>query len=189
MREPEPVTGVPRQAHRVRRATGLLDIRASRIDPEPERDPDRLRPRLQQRDSTVDTPAHGHRGPLRIRRRAKHRPDRRRQRLDRQRLASHSRCLEEAQPAQRLVQTVRIRLDDAIPAQAQAHRRPLAAERRISEDRSHTVRLAERDFRARPPRPICAGADCNAPSHTPLEPRKTTTVSPSHPKEQTRRPR
>src|SRR5262249_35828883 len=58
MREPEPVGRLTGRDDRLGRAARALGVRAVRIEPEPERDADRVASGAQQRDRAVDASAH-----------------------------------------------------------------------------------------------------------------------------------
>ena len=64
---------------------------------------------------------------------AEDRADRVRERVDRERLAADRRRLEQRQPGERPLEPGRVRLDDAVAVDAQAHGRPVAVARRVSE--------------------------------------------------------
>ena len=66
VREPERVAGLARGDHRFRGAARPLRVGAGGIEPEPERDADRVRPRAQERDRAVDAAAHRDGDPLRV---------------------------------------------------------------------------------------------------------------------------
>ena len=61
VRDTETMAELPRRDHRLRRATGAIGIWSGRIEPQPQRDPDRIQamiPHLQQGDGAVDAAAH-----------------------------------------------------------------------------------------------------------------------------------
>ena len=58
MRQAERVAGLARGDHRLRRAAGALGVRPGRVEPEPQRDADRVRPGAEERDGAVDAAAH-----------------------------------------------------------------------------------------------------------------------------------
>src|SRR5438093_8446372 len=84
--------------HRIGRAASTLGIGPVRIEPEPESDPDRVRQRLEQRNSTVNAATHRNRNAPNRPRRPKKRTDRTGQTVNRERLAIDRSSLEQGQP-------------------------------------------------------------------------------------------
>ena len=72
--------------------------------------------------------------------------ERRRQRVregvDGERLAADRRSLEQCQPDERPLEPVRIRVDDPVALDAEAHQRKVAPARGIAEQLQHRSRLA-----------------------------------------------
>ena len=87
--------------HGVRRAARPLGARAGRVEPEAQRDADRVRGRTQERDGAVDAAAHRDRDAARRRRCREHRRDRVRERVGGERLAGHGRGLEQREADER----------------------------------------------------------------------------------------
>ena len=114
VRDAEPVTRRPRRQDSLGGATGAFSIRPLRVEPEPKRDSDRVRKRLEQRNGGVHPARHRHCGPSRCERRPKSRPDRVRQRIDRERLAADRSSLEQVHPDQRLGKSLSVGIDDPI---------------------------------------------------------------------------
>jgi hypothetical protein len=134
--------------HGGRRAAGSLRVGPLGVEPQPQRDADRLRAGAEQCDRAVDAAAHRDRDPLAVRRGAEDATERRRQRVDDQRVASDRRRLEQRQPSEPPLEPVRVGLDDPVPLHRKPHASPLAVARRVAYDLDHggTVALA-------PPRP------------------------------------
>ena len=118
MREAEAVAGLARRDHRARRAAGALGVGAVRIEPEPQRDADRARPCLEQRDGAVDAAAHRDGDALRVAARAHRGADRVCERVDGQRLAADRGGLEQRQPAQVGCDAGRVGVDDRLAVHA-----------------------------------------------------------------------
>ena len=122
------------------------------IEPEPERDADRVRPGAQERDRAVDAAAHRHRDPAGGGRCAEDRPERVRQRVDRERLAADRGGLEQRQArAGRASRPVGVGIDDPVAVDAQADECPGPVARRVT---AYLVRTG-----ISVPHP----ADCSAP--------------------------
>ena len=103
VRDAERVTGCPRRQHRVGRAARALRARPVRVEPEPQRDADRVGARSKQRDGAVDAPAH--RNSTRVGERgAERRADGVRERVGRERLASDRCCFQQGQPGERTIE-------------------------------------------------------------------------------------
>ena len=83
VRDAERVTRRPRRQHRVGRAARALRARPVRVEPEPQRDADRVGARSKQRDGAVDAAAHRNRDARRRARRAERRADGVRERVGR----------------------------------------------------------------------------------------------------------
>src|SRR5204863_4582749 len=140
--ETERVASLARRDHGFRRATGTLRVRRRRIDPEPQRDPDRLRARAQERNGAVDTATHRHRDAAGIRLSPKHLTERVSEGVRDKRLARHRRRLKQGQAAERALEPVCVCVDDAVALDRQPNERYLAVARGIPKDLDHTVRLA-----------------------------------------------
>jgi hypothetical protein len=128
------VAGLPGRQDRLGRAAGALGIGAVRVEPQAERDADRLRPRAQERNGAVDAAAHGHGDPGRTYGRLQDRTQRVRERVHGERLARDRRRLEQGQTAQRAVEPVRVGVDNAVPLNRQPDDRPGTGARRVSDD-------------------------------------------------------
>ena len=133
MRQPEPVAGLACGDHRLGRAAGALRVRPVRVEPETKRHADGVRSRAEQRHRAVDAAAHRHRRPSGARLGAEDRSERRRERVDRERLAADGGRLEQRQSGQRALEPVGVRVDDRLAVDDEADRRPLAVPRRVSE--------------------------------------------------------
>ncbi len=157
MRQPQPVAGLACGDHRLGRAAGALRVRAVRVEPETKRHADGVRSRTEQRHRTVDAAAHRHRRPSGARLGAEDRSERRRERVDRERLAADGGRLEQRQSGQRALEPVGVRVDDRLAFDDEADRRPLAVPRRVSERLDHrsTVTKMGRDLAAPPQTPPC----------------------------------
>jgi hypothetical protein len=92
------VTGFARRDDGLRRAARAFGGRCLRVDPEPKRDPDRIRAGAQQSHGAVDAAAHRDRDASRSRRSREDRADRVRQRVDDESLARHGSRFEQRQP-------------------------------------------------------------------------------------------
>ena len=128
-----------RREHRARRAARPVGLARVRVDPEPERHADRVRPGPQQRDGAVDAAAHRDGRAVRIGRRGDHRPDRVRERVGRERLAGHGGSLEQRQPDEVALEPGRVGGDDPLPVDAQPDGGPVAVARRIAEELAHAA--------------------------------------------------
>ena len=131
------MTGLARRDHGLRRAAGALGVGAGGIEPEPKRDPDRLRPGAQQRDGAVDAAAHRDGDPFRIRRGGEDLGERVRERVGGERLARHGRGLEQRQPGERPREPGRVRVDDPVAVDREPHECELGPTRRVSDDLDH----------------------------------------------------
>jgi hypothetical protein len=69
--------------------------------------------------------------------------DRIRQGIDRERLSTDRRGLEQGQARQRPIEPLRIRADDAVTLDREADEGPFASTRRISDNLDHGGRLAD----------------------------------------------
>ena len=112
------------------------------IDPEPERDTDRVASGAQQRNRAVDAAAHRHCHPRLGRSSAEGRPDRRRQRLDGELVPVDRGSLEQRQAGEVLGEPVRVGLGDLLTAHAEAHGGPVAVPGGVPEELGHALRLA-----------------------------------------------
>ena len=101
VRQAELVAGRAGGEHRLGRAARALGVGPLRIEPEPQRDADRLRARAEERDRAVDAAAHRDRDALRVGLGAEHLPERVRERVDRELVAADRGCLEQGQTFER----------------------------------------------------------------------------------------
>jgi hypothetical protein len=133
----EPVARLARRDHRLRRAARPLGGRCLRIDPEPKRDADRTRARMQQGHGAVDAAAHRDRHAPGIRRSREDRADRVRKRVDDESLTGHGSRFQQRQPDERCAETVRVGVDDPVALEPQADAGPFAAASRVSSHFQH----------------------------------------------------
>ena len=125
-------------------ASGEQQARSARgprgVEPEAERDADRVRAGLQERDGAVDAAAHRDGDAVRMRA-PPERPGAMRvgERVGGERLARHGRGLEQREPAQRLGEPVRVGVHDPVAVDAQPHERELLPARRISDELPHAA--------------------------------------------------
>jgi hypothetical protein len=89
VRQTQPVAGLAGRDDGGRRAARALGVGSLRIEPQAERDPDRLRACPEERDGAVDAAAHRDRHPLGVGRRAEDAAQRRRERVHGERLTAH----------------------------------------------------------------------------------------------------
>ena len=150
VRHAEPMAGLARRDHAVGRAAGALGIRPVGIEPQPQRHADRVRQRAQQRDRAVDAAAHRDRDASGRRLGAEDRPERVRERVDRERLAADRRRLEQRQARDIALEPGRVGLDDPVAVHYQPHGRPVAVAARVSEE-SPACRPRYRGARPRRP--------------------------------------
>ncbi len=137
MRDAEPVARLAGGDDAVGRAARALGVRPLGIEPEPESHANRIRQRAQQRDGAVDASAHRDGGAGRRRHRAENRPERVRERVDRQCLAADRRRLEQRQSREVALEPRRVGLDDRVAVDAEPHRGPLTAATGVSEALDH----------------------------------------------------
>ncbi len=106
-----------------------------------QRHADGLATGTEQCDGAVDAAAHRDGRPADLRLGAKHRRECVRERIRREHVTADRGCLEQCQAHEVAVEPGRVRLDDAVAVDAEAHRRPLAVARGVSEalDHDHTV--------------------------------------------------
>ena len=124
VREPALVTRSPRRCDRGRRAARALGVGRSRVVPEPERHPDRVRPGADERDGAVDAAAHRDGDAPGTRCRRKRRAKGGRECLDRERIAADCGRLDERQAFERSVEARRIGSDDRLVVDLQPDGRP-----------------------------------------------------------------
>ena len=141
MRKAERVAGLARRDHGLRRAARALRVRRGGIDPEPQRDADRSRPRAQQRDGAVDTAAHRHRYAIGIGLRPKELAERIGKRIGRERLPGHRRRLQQRQACEWALQPFRVGVNDPFSLDGEPNKRDVAVTRRIPDDLNHRTRL------------------------------------------------
>ena len=115
VRHSEGVAGLAGCDDRFRRAARAIDVRPFGVDPESERDSDRVLACPQQRHRAVHSPAHGHRDAPLGGRGAKDRPERRRKRVHGERIARDRGRLQQRQAGQRLIEPFGVRVDDSVP--------------------------------------------------------------------------
>ena len=123
--------------HGVGRAAGPLRVRRLRVDPEPERDADRVRGRAEQGDGAVDAAAHrygrapGTGGGL------EHLADRAGERVGGERLPGTAADSSSVSPGERLLEPGRVRVDDPVAVDPKPDERNLAIPRRIPDNLDH----------------------------------------------------
>ena len=105
VRPPQCVARRASGSHCSRRAARALRVRRGRVLPETERDADGIGPGAVQRHGAVDSSAHRNGDTAGLRRGREHLAERRRERLDRERLAADGGCLQERQPEERTIET------------------------------------------------------------------------------------
>ena len=149
---PSAVAGLARGDHGLRRAAGALGVGAGRVEPEPERDADRLRPGAEQRDGAVDAAAHRNRDPAGIGRGGEDLGERVRERVGSERLAGDRGRLEQRQAGERPRQSRRVGFDDPVAVDGEPHECKLGSARGVSEDLDHARSLAANGQSARPPK-------------------------------------
>ena len=146
VRQPERVAGLARGDHGLGRAAGALGVGPGRVEPEPQRDPDRLRPGPQQRDGAVDAAAHRDRDPARVGLGAEDLRERVRERVGGERLPGDGGGLEQRQAGERPLEPGRVGLDDPVAVDDEPHERELLAPRGISEDLDHAGQASGSSF-------------------------------------------
>ena len=139
VRQSERVARLPSGDHGVGGAAGALRIRAGRVEPEPQRDTDRLRPRAEQRDGAVDAAAHCDRDPARVRLGPEDRSERVRERVGGERLPGDGGRLEQRQARQRALEARRVGGDDPVAVDREPHERELLAAGGVSEHLEHAT--------------------------------------------------
>ena len=123
MGKPEPMAGLAGGDHRIGRAAGSLGARAGRVEPQAERDADRVRSGAQERDCAVDAAAHRDRDPAWT---AGGREDRRNrvcERVGGESLAGDAGGLDQGQAVERPLEARSVGLDDPIPVDEKPDRR------------------------------------------------------------------
>ena len=125
----ERVAGLAGGDHRLRRAAGSLGVRPGRVEPEPQRDADRLRPGAKERDGAVDAAAHRNRDPLRVGSGVEHLSEGVRERVRRERVAGHRGRFEQRQPGERPGEPGRVGVDDLVAVHREPHEGEVAAPR------------------------------------------------------------
>ena len=139
VRDAERMAGLTRGDHRLRRAAGALGVRPGGIEPEPQRDPDRLRPRPQQRDRAVDAAAHRDRDPARVGLGTEDLAERVRERVGGEGLTRDRGGLEQREPVERALEPGRVGGDDPVAVDREPHERELFAACGVSEHLEHVV--------------------------------------------------
>jgi hypothetical protein len=124
------------------RATGALRVGPVRIKPEPQRDADRVRQGLEQRNGTVDTTTHRDGNPSDRPRSPKHRPDRVGKRINSECRPTHRSSLEQSQPNKRTLEPRSISLDDPFAVELEPNKSEFGTTRRITDELNHKLRLA-----------------------------------------------
>ena len=142
VRQPEPVTGRAGREHGLGRAARPLGVGAGRVEPESERDADRVRARLDEGDGAVHAPAHGNGHALRVRLGPKRRAESVRQRVDRERLPTDGRRLEQRQPVERPLEPRGVGGPDPVAVEDKPNERELLPARRVPDDLDHAVTVA-----------------------------------------------
>jgi len=107
------------------------------IEPEPQGHADSAGPRTEQRDGAVDAAAHRHRHTRRVRASPHRRSERVRERVDRKRLSSHRRRLEQREAAEVLGDAWRIGVNDLVAVDPKANQRPLRTAGGVSDQLLH----------------------------------------------------
>ncbi len=144
MRDPQLVAGLARGEDGLRRAAGAVGVRAFRVDPEPQRDADRLRAGAEERDGAVDAAAHRYGDAVRIGRRPEDRAERVRERVHGELVAADGGRLQQRQTGERPIEPLGVGTDDAVAVDGEPHQPPLAAARGISDDFDHAVTVDEK---------------------------------------------
>jgi hypothetical protein len=142
VRDAERVTCSACGKDRIGRAAGTFCVGPVGIEPEPQSDADRVRQRLEQRDSAVDTPAHRNRNPSDRPRSPKDRPDRVSERIDGERLPTNRSSLEQGQPNKRTIKPRSIGTDNPLAVVREPHECEVCAPRRVTNELNHKLRLA-----------------------------------------------
>jgi hypothetical protein len=124
------------------RAAGALGVGPRRVEPEPQRHADRLRPRTEDGDGAVDAAAHRDRDPVGIRVGAEDLRQRVRERVGGEHLARNGCGLEERQAGERPAHPGGVGLDDPVAVDRQPDERELLAARRVSEHLDHAVQAS-----------------------------------------------
>ena len=146
MRKPEPMAGLAGGDHRIGRAAGSLGARAGRVEPQAQRDADRVRRGAQERDCAVDAAAHRNRDPARTAGGREDRCDRVGERVGGERLAGDAGGLEQGQAVERPLEAGSVGLDDPVAVDEKPDRRVVVVPRGIADqlDERHTSRLPAR---------------------------------------------
>ncbi|HEY8726129.1 MAG TPA: hypothetical protein VIL91_05440 [Gaiellaceae bacterium] len=127
---------------RIGRAAGSLGIGPVRIEPEPQSDTDRIRQRLEECDSRVDTATHRNRNPSDRPRSPKNGPDRVSKRIDSERLPTNRSSFEQGQPDKRTIKPGSISRDNALAIKLKPHKSEFGTTRRVTDELNHKLRLA-----------------------------------------------
>ena len=131
----ERVTGLAGADDGVGRAARTLGVGPARVEPEPQRDADRRRPRAVERDGAVDAAAHRDRDATRGGRGARDAgPSALATRIRGQRLAGHGRRLEQRQPDERARHPRRVGLDDPVAVHDEPRTRVRVAARGVTDE-------------------------------------------------------
>ncbi len=144
VREPEPVAGFAGGDDGIGRAARALGTRAGRIEPEAQRDTDRVRSRAQERDSAVDAAAHRDGDSAGAAARGEHRRNRVGERVGGERLAGHRGGLEQGQADERPLEARSVGGDDSVVVDEQLNGRVVGAAGGVSDqlEPRHSLRLA-----------------------------------------------
>ena len=137
MRDSEAMARLAGGDHRLGRAARALGVGPVRVEPEAQRDADRIGAGAEQRDGAVDAAAHRHGDAARRAAGAEHGPERRGQRVDRKRLAADGSGLEQRQARDGPLQTLGVGIHDPVAVDRQPNRRPGAITRGVSESLDH----------------------------------------------------
>ncbi len=146
MGKPEPMAGLAGGDHRIGRAAGSLGARAGRVEPQAERDADRVRSGAQERDCAVDAAAHRNRDPAWTAGGREDRCNRVGERVGGESLAGDAGGLDQGQAVERPLEAGSVGLDDPIPVDEKPDRRIVGVPRGIPDqlDERHTSRLPAR---------------------------------------------
>ena len=123
VRQAARVTRLACRDHRARRAARALGVRSVRVEPQPQRDTDRIRPGLEQASPRCRRRRSSRRRCARVRRRAHRRRERVRERVHRQRLAADRAASSSVRPRRSASSPARRRRRSGRPRRA-AGRRP-----------------------------------------------------------------
>ena len=135
--KPERVTRLPGCDHSFRRAARALRVGPFGIEPEPERDSDRLRTGAEECHGAVDAAAHRDSDPLGIRIRPEDLRERICERVRGERLSGDGRSFEQRQARERARHARRVGVHDPVAVDREPHKGELLSPRRIPDDFEH----------------------------------------------------